>query len=67
MAAKGEPPMMLSDDDRESAIRTCADALGKAATHELKRFWWSQMKNLIDGRSAAQVERMEREKGLRAA
>lgn len=58
--------MKLSDDDRETAIRTCAEAMEVATTHELRRFWWSQMKNLIDGRSAAQVTKMEQERGLAA-
>lgn len=58
--------MILSDDDRESAIRTCAEAMKVAAAHELRRYWWSQFKNLVDGRSAEQVARMEIEKGFAA-
>lgn len=60
-------PSKLSDDERESAIVTCAEAMKVAATPTLKRYWWSQMKNLVDQRTPAQVEKMERERGLRAA
>jgi hypothetical protein len=60
-------PKGITDDDRESAILTCGAAIEQATTETLKRYWWDQMKNLIDGRSAAAVERMELAKGLRAA
>jgi hypothetical protein len=57
-------PGKLSDEDRECAIVTCAEAMKATASAPLKRYWWTAMRNLIDGRSAAQVEAMEREKGL---
>jgi hypothetical protein len=57
-------PGKLSDDDRESAIQTCAAAMEATHSAPLKRYWWSTMKNLIDGRSSAQIERMEAERGL---
>ena len=58
--------MILTDEEREQLIETHAQ-LASQGSQAVRRYWWSQMKNLIEGRSAAQVERMEREKGLKAA
>jgi len=68
MSLTGGYMTRLSDEDRELAISWYQMLIEEAgASGDLNRYWWSQMKNLIDGRSLAQIERMEREKGLRAA
>jgi hypothetical protein len=49
----------LSDLEREEIIWELA-RLAEVGTPSVRRYWWSMLKNMIDGRSAAQVEKMER-------
>jgi hypothetical protein len=55
--------MHLTDEERESIIAEF-QRLCEVGTPAVRRYYWSHMQNLIHGRSAAQVERMERERGL---
>jgi hypothetical protein len=58
--------MILTDAERESLIDITAQ-LAQQGSPAVRRYWWSLMKALINERSPEQVERMERERGLRAA
>jgi hypothetical protein len=58
--------MILTDAEREQQIDITTQ-LAQQGSPAVRRYWWSLMKALINDRSPAQVERMEREKGLRAA
>lgn len=53
----------LTDEEREYLIDQLS-VLSTRGTKAVRLYWWSMMKCLIDGRSAAQVARMEREKHL---
>jgi hypothetical protein len=56
---------ILTDAEREQAIAECMRRMEIARDDQLKRSWFRQMAALIADRSPAQVERMERERGLR--
>ena len=58
--------MFLTDIEREQLIDITGQ-LAQQGSPAVRRYWWSQMKQLVDGRSAEQVAKMERERGLRAA
>ncbi len=55
--------MHLNDDERETIISEL-QRLAEIGTPTIRRYWWSLMMDMIHGRSAAQVQRMERERGL---
>lgn len=55
----------MTDDERETAIFEAGLRMQAAATPEQRRIAWADMKQLILDRSPAQVEKMERERGLR--
>jgi len=57
----------MTDTDRERLIESYRTILELAAEREWKELAASAMAQLIKGRSPAQVERMERERGLRAS
>lgn len=54
----------MTDEARELAIAECAIQYEAAATLADKRAVWLRMRTLINSRSAAQIARMEAEKGL---
>lgn len=56
----------MTDDERENLILTTGQ-LSMQGSPAVRKYWWSLMLALINERSPAQVEKMEREKGLRAA
>jgi hypothetical protein len=60
------PGAALSDSERETAIAHAQARLRFARTPEAVRAAWDELAELVRGRSAAQVERMEREKFGRA-
>jgi hypothetical protein len=53
----------LNDEEREDIIGEL-QRLAEIGPPAVRRYWWSMLVNMIHGRSAAQVERMERERGL---
>jgi len=55
----------LTDDEREQLIEIHCQ-LSTQGSPQVRTFWWNQLRDLIKGRSAEQVERMERAKGLRS-
>jgi len=52
--------MLLTDEERETLIDTMRMLHQASQTAALRRYWWSMLQNLIDGRSTAQKERMQR-------
>ena len=55
---------VFSDEDREQ----CIDIMAQLAVNTsggVRKYFWHAMKSLQAGRSAEQIERIEREKGLR--
>lgn len=57
----------LFDTQLEAQIELTWQALISAATADLQRSAWQRMKAQIAMRSPAQIERMERERGLRVS
>lgn len=55
----------MTDDERETVIFEAGLRMQTATTPEQRRAAWADMKQLILDRSSAQVEKMERERGLR--
>jgi len=53
------------DWDRESMIQALSDKLQKEPDRTRAQEYWDQLKLLINGRSKAAVETMERNRGLR--
>jgi hypothetical protein len=53
------------DWDRESMIQALSDKLQKEADRTRAQEYWDQLKLLINGRSKATIEQMERNRGLR--
>ena len=56
---------ILTDDEREKVIAECMRRMEIARDPQVKRSWFKQIAALIADRSPAQVQRMERAKGLR--
>jgi hypothetical protein len=54
----------MNDQDRESAIDVASMQMAHAKTPAQRRYWWNEMKTLIEGRSARAVEKLERERGI---
>jgi hypothetical protein len=73
-AAQGVGESRLSDDEREAAILRAGSAMqawysrfrqsGESTALDMAHRHMEQMRALVMGRSASQVERMERERGL---
>lgn len=61
----GQQPLAMTDDERETAILEAQLRMCIARSSEQRRSAWADMKQLILDRSPAQVEKMERERGLR--
>jgi len=59
--------MILSDVEREQLIDIFSQLELAQTSPAMRRYFWSLRKDLINGRSAEQVARMESERGLRAA
>lgn len=59
-------PTQLTDAEREALIEITG-RLAQQGSQTVRRYWWSLMKALINNRSAAQIAKMERAQGLRAA
>lgn len=57
-------PLPLDDAQLEAAIEIAALMLANARTPNTRRAAWAQLQQLTAQRSAAQVERMERDRGL---
>lgn len=57
--------MAMTDEQREEMLETLGLRFQFASSQEERRELWAEIKLLINGRSKAQVERMETEKGLR--
>ena len=55
----------ISDEERERLIQATADRLGTVNTSAEVREIARTLAWLVNGRSAEQIARMEREKGLR--
>ena len=55
----------MTDNERETAILEAKLRMMTASSPEQRRAAWADMKQLILDRSPAQVEKMERERGLR--
>ncbi|HQT26243.1 MAG TPA: hypothetical protein PLK99_06550, partial [Burkholderiales bacterium] len=55
----------IADEVREEVIKHYFAAMTHAETTELKQYWCARMNEQVRARSAAVVERMERERGLR--
>lgn len=58
-------PNPLTDAERERRIELLGHALVLEPDLVKRARMWSEMRELINGRSRAQVIRMERQKGLR--
>ena len=56
---------LYMDGYLERAINDCAEQFAKAQTASAMVYWFSALKRLHRLRSSRQIERMEREKGLR--
>ena len=56
---------MIDDEDREDMIEVKSLEFLAARTPDDRRIAWAQLRELLNGRSAAQVAKMERERGLR--
>lgn len=59
--------MNLTDEERERLIDLFAQLELGDLSPAMKRYLWSLRKDLINSRSAEQIAKMEREKGLSAA
>lgn len=59
--------MILTDAEREQLIDLFTQLETAQTSPAMRRYFWSLRKDLINNRSAEQVARMERERGLRAA
>ena len=55
----------LTDEERERQIEQRYQWLMRAPTGAARRVMWSEYRKAINGRSKDQIERMERERGLR--
>jgi len=55
----------MDDADREDMIDVKRLELLCATTSEDRRYLWAQLRELLNGRSAAQIERLEHARGLR--
>jgi hypothetical protein len=53
------------DWDRESMIQALSEKVAKEADRTRAQQYWDELKLLINGRSKALVEQMERNRGLR--
>ena len=53
------------DWDRESMIQALSEKVAKEADRTRAQQYWDELKFLINGRSKALVEQMERNRGLR--
>lgn len=55
----------MNDQEREQRIKELGDAMVRADSEYARHVLWEQMRALIAQRTAKQVARMERSKGLR--
>ncbi|KVD81907.1 hypothetical protein WS62_23410 [Burkholderia sp. ABCPW 14] len=60
-----ELPNPLTDAERELRIHELGESMVAAESKYVRAILWQQMRELIVQRSQAQVERMEKQKGLR--
>jgi hypothetical protein len=56
---------LFTDEHRESMIERVSLQFQAAQTQDERRELWAQLRELINGRSKALVEQMERNRGLR--
>lgn len=56
----------MTDDEREQVIDSLT-LLAQSSVDGVRRYWWDRLREQIAARSPEQVEKMERERGLRAA
>lgn len=56
----------MNDEERESVIDTLA-TLARFGSPMVRKYWWDRLREQIAARSPQQVEKLERERGLRAA
>lgn len=56
----------MNDEEREHVIDTLA-MLAQSSTGGARRYWFDLMREQIAARTPEQVEKLERERGLRAA
>lgn len=59
--------MILTDAEREQLIDLFTQLDAAQTSPAMRRYFWSLRKDLINNRSPSQIERMEREHGLKAA
>lgn len=54
----------MTDEQREERICELGDLMVLADSPHRRLIYWQEMRQLIAGRSAVQVQRMEQERGL---
>ena len=55
----------ITDEQREARICELGDAIVRADSSISRAIYWSEMRELILGRSEAQIQRMEEQKRLK--